>query len=42
MPSDTGDVPTVSASLDETQFEYISDFILGLAFVLVGVTAARR
>lgn len=27
---------------DETKLEYISDFILGLAFVLVGVAAAQR
>ena len=27
---------------DETQMEYISDFILGVAFTIIGIIAAQR
>ena len=27
---------------DETRMEYISDYVLGVAFVLVGIAAAQR
>jgi hypothetical protein len=27
---------------DETRLEYISDFVLGIAFLIIGVIAAKR
>lgn len=47
MSSDHGNTTTATATAitfvkDETELEYISDFILGLAFALVGLAAAQR
>lgn len=44
MSSDSGDAPADVIPLvrNETQMEYISDFVLGCAFLLVGIAAAQR
>jgi hypothetical protein len=35
--------PAESSSVrDETQLEYISDAVLGIAFLIVGIVAAQR
>lgn len=35
--------PAISAAVaDETRLEYISDAVLGIAFVMVGIVAAQR
>jgi len=36
---DISDVPLVR---DETQMEYMSDAVLGIAFLIIGVIAAQR
>lgn len=34
--------PAESSVRDETQLEYISDAVLGIAFLIVGIVAAQR
>jgi hypothetical protein len=43
MSSSTTTTTELSSSVrDETQLEYISDAILGIAFLIVGIVAAQR
>ena len=50
MSTDLGNATATAATAtaiehivrDETELEYISDFLLGLAFLLVGLASAQR
>ena len=42
MNNETGISHHVPLVRDETQMEYISDAVLGIAFLIIGVIAAQR